>query len=136
MASRTRTHRTNGKRAGAAGSGGPKSVQPTALRPSDLLFLPVGAALTVRDRGVELFNELVTKGRKVEPRVRENLGKVRERIDAFEWTNPDTLRKRWGASTKRVREFYDDLNLDQALKELKVRERVDKVRLRLRELIG
>lgn len=101
----------------------------------DLLFLPVGAVLTLTERVPEIFNDLVAKGRKAEPRIRKNLEKVRERIDSLDIKTPEWIRESFESSSKKARELYDELNIEDTLKGLKVRERVEKFRARIQELV-
>ena len=103
---------------------------------ADFLFAPVGAFLTLRDRGTEIYSGLVDKGRKAEPRIRREMGKVRERVEGLDLKVPEWVRLRLENSTGRARKAWEDLNLPETLKNLQVRGRVEKLRSRIQGLVG
>lgn len=111
------------------------STSPEARNGADFLFAPVGAFLTLRDRGTEIFSGLVEKGRKAEPRIRREVGKIRERVEGLDLRIPEWLRIRLESSSQRARKTWEELNLPETLKNLEVRDRVEKVRTRIQGLV-
>ncbi|MBI2059129.1 MAG: phasin family protein [Nitrospirae bacterium] len=111
------------------------SVSHTRQSGADFLFAPVGAYLTLRDRGTEIFSGLVDKGRKAEPRIRREVAKVRERVEGLDLKVPEWVRIRLESTSQRARKTWEDLNLPETLKNLEVRDRVEKLRTRIQGLV-
>ena len=102
---------------------------------ADFLFAPVGAYLTIRDRGTEIFSGLVDKGRKAEPRIRREVDKVREKVEGLDLKVPEWVRIRLESSSQRARKVWEELNLPETLKNFEVRDRVEKLRTRIQGLV-